>query len=67
VARACGYPKALTVSDEEGLASALEEARTSDELIFIEIKCQVGARADLGRPTTTAIENKNNFMEYING
>lgn len=67
IARSCGYPKALTVSDEEGLASALAEARASDELILVEIKCQVGARADLGRPTTTAIENKNNFMEYING
>lgn len=24
-----------------------------------------GAREDPGRPTTTALENKDNFMEYI--
>jgi len=66
VALACGYPKAVTVSDEDGLAKALADAKASEELTFIEIKCQVGARADLGRPTTTAIENKNSFMEYIN-
>lgn len=66
IAKACGYPKAVTVTGEEELANALADAKASDGLIFIEIKCQVGARADLGRPTTTAIENKNNFMEYIN-
>ena len=33
---------------------------------MIEVKCSIGAREDLGRPTTTAIENKNNFMKYIN-
>ena len=66
IALSCGYPKAVSVSDEEGLDKALADAKGSTELMFIEIKCQVGARLDLGRPTTTAIENKNNFMEYIN-
>ena len=66
IALSCGYPKAVTVSDEDGLGKALADAKASGELTFIEIKCQVGARADLGRPTTTALENKNNFMEYIN-
>jgi len=27
----------------------------------------IGAREDLGRPTTTAIENKKNFMHYLLG
>ena len=31
----------------------------------IEVKCSIGARDDLGRPTTTALENKINFMEYL--
>ena len=66
IALSCGYPKAVTVSDEDGLGKVLADAKASGELTFIEIKCQVGARADLGRPTTTALENKNNFMEYIN-
>ena len=36
-----------------------------NELTFIEVKCGIGAREDLGRPTTTALENKQNFMEYL--
>ena len=34
-------------------------------LCFIEVKCSIGARDNLGRPTTTAIENKCNFMDYL--
>jgi phosphonopyruvate decarboxylase len=33
--------------------------------ILIEVKCSIGTRDDLGRPTTTAPENKQNFMEYL--
>ena len=35
------------------------------QLAFIEIKCGIGARKDLGRPTISAKENKNNFMKYL--
>ena len=30
--------------------------------MFLEVKCAIGARADLGRPTTSAKENKEAFM-----
>ncbi len=36
-----------------------------DMLSFIEVKCSIGAREDLGRPTTTALKNKENFMKYL--
>ena len=49
------------------LVKELAAAKARGALSLIEVKCQVGAREDLGRPTTTALENKNNFMEYING
>ena len=65
IAKACGYPSAIRVENFAELDSALKEARERKELSFIEVACSIGARADLGRPTTTAIENKNNFMEYI--
>ena len=45
----------------------LEAAKTRKELSLIEVKCSIGARDDLGRPTTTALENKENFMEYLRG
>ena len=65
VAKACGYPKVVTVDTFEALDEALLAAKTADELTLIEVKCSIGARADLGRPTTTALENKQNFMDYL--
>ena len=34
-------------------------------LTFIEVKCAIGARADLGRPTSSPLENKRCFMESL--
>jgi phosphonopyruvate decarboxylase len=67
VARACGYPNAVSVDSFEALDRELEAAKARKELSMIEVKCSIGARDDLGRPTTTALENKINFMEYLEG
>ena len=64
-ARACGYPRAVTVSDPASLDAALESAKEAGQLSLIEVKCSIGARSDLGRPTTTAKENKEQFMKYL--
>ena len=65
IARGCGYKNAVSVSDFDALDKALKDAKSKHELSFIEVKASIGARDDLGRPTTTAMENKNNFMEYL--
>ena len=65
VASACGYPYAVCVTDFVALDIELNEAKNRDALTFIEVKSSIGARDDLGRPTTTALENKINFMEYL--
>lgn len=65
VAKACGYPNAVCVDTFEGLDKELGMAKNRQELSLIEVKCSIGAREDLGRPTTTALENKRNFMEYL--
>ena len=65
IAKACGYPNAVTVETFEDLDEALEVAKNRKELSLIEVKCSIGARDDLGRPTTTALENKQNFMDYL--
>jgi phosphonopyruvate decarboxylase len=65
VAKACGYPNAVSVDDYAQLDRELERARDSGQLSFIEVKCAIGSRPDLGRPTLTAKENKENFVEYI--
>ena len=65
VAKGCGYPNAVSVDSFEALDAALAEARAKNELTLIEVKCAIGARDDLGRPTTTAQENKQAFMEFL--
>ena len=65
VAKACGYPYAVSVDSFAELDRELEAAKTRHALSLIEVKCSIGARDDLGRPTTTALENKQNFMAYI--
>lgn len=65
IAEGCNYPNAVCVDDFNALDHALNEAKVKDELSFIEVKCSIGARNELGRPTTTAKENKENFMQYL--
>jgi len=65
IAKACGYPNAVSVDSYEALDRELEIAKSRDELSLIEVKCSIGARADLGRPTTTAMENKENFVAFL--
>ena len=65
LAKACGYPNAVCADSFDALDRELDLAKERDELSLIEVKCSVGARADLGRPTTTAIENKENFMAQL--
>lgn len=65
MARACGYASVAAAATFEELDAALLAAKHSGELSFIEVKCAIGARDDLGRPTTTALENKENFMAYL--
>lgn len=65
IAKACGYPNAVCVDNFEDLDKELQAAKERNELSLIEVKCSIGAREDLGRPTTTALENKNNFMDYL--
>lgn len=65
IAKACGYPNAVSVDSFEALDKELEAAKSRHQLSLIEVKCSIGARDDLGRPTTTALENKENFMKFL--
>lgn len=65
IARACGYASAVSVDTFESLDKELKAAKERTALCFIEVKCSIGARENLGRPTTSALENKQNFMEYL--
>ncbi len=65
IAEGCGYKYAVSVSDLDSLDKELAAAKNRSELSLIEVKCQIGSRDDLGRPTTTALENKMGFMNHL--
>lgn len=65
IALGCGYLNAVSVDNLKDFDKELELAKRRNELTLIEIKASIGARDDLGRPTTSAKENKENFMEYL--
>lgn len=65
IAKGCGYPYAESVDSFEALDKALTAAKARRALSLIEVKCAIGARDDLGRPTTTAKENKEIFMQFL--
>jgi len=67
VAKACGYEYVATVDDLEKLDEELLEAQKRKRLTFLEIKCAIGSREDLGRPTKTTYENKEAFMGFLKG
>lgn len=65
IAKGCGYPKVIRVSSLDELDNELNSAKSENKLTMIEVLCSIGSRANLGRPTTTAQENKKGFMEYL--
>ena len=65
VARAVGYKEALTADSKETLAEALGKLHSIEGPVLLEVKVKKGNRKDLGRPTTTPIENKNALMEFL--
>lgn len=65
IAKACGYGYVASVDNYEDLDKELHKVKECGKLCMIEVKCAIGARDDLGRPTTTTFENRDNFMEFI--
>lgn len=64
IAKACGYKYAVSVDNAGDLDKELARASDASGLRLIEVKCAIGARENLGRPTTTAKANKENFMDF---
>ncbi len=66
IALSCGYKSSVCVCSPEELDKELIKAKSSDMLSLIEVKCAIGAREDLGRPTVAAKDNKEAFMKRLN-
>ena len=65
VAKAVGYGLVLRADSAEALDAAVKEAMAADCLTLIEVMCSVGSRADLGRPTTTPVQNRDALMSFL--
>ena len=65
IALACGYRHVLRAENEVELDEVLDYLRGAKELSFCEIRCALGSRSDLGRPTTTPKENRDALMETL--
>ena len=65
LANAMGYRQVFTLSKFDEISGTLQNVRSLEGPIFIELKVGIDSRADLGRPTTTPIENKTALMEFL--
>ena len=65
IARAVGYPHTYSVSTKEDLQDILKDIQNNEELTLLEVKVKKGNRKDLGRPTTTPIQNKEALMDFL--
>ena len=65
VAKAVGYKNTCSVDTMEALAEALKAVVAMEGPYLLEIKVKKGNRKDLGRPTTTPIQNKEALMEFL--
>ena len=64
VAKAVGYSATFSVSTKQELLSILKSPFNNGP-VLLEIKVKKGNRKDLGRPTTTPIENKEALMQFL--
>ena len=69
VAKAVGYKATISVSEKEELKDVLatinSQLSTKGGPVLLEIKVKKGNRKDLGRPTTTPIQNKEALMQFL--
>ena len=63
IAEACGYKYTNSVDDIDSLKKILDELSEVPKPAFVEIKCSLLSRKNLGRPTISPIDNKKNFVK----
>ena len=65
VAKSVGYKNVFSTDNKEDLNSILSKTKNLDGPVLIEVKVKKGNRKDLGRPTTTPIQNKEALMDFL--
>jgi phosphonopyruvate decarboxylase len=65
IAQAVSYPAVYSVETKEYLQELLAKIKNVEGPVFLEVKVKKGNRKDLGRPTTTPIQNKEALMDFL--
>lgn len=65
VAKSVGYKAIYSVDTMDQLEIALIEIKNVDGPVFLQVCVKKGSRKDLGRPTTTPIQNKEALMSFL--
>lgn len=65
IAKALGYGLYLRAETEKELKECVKRASDENTTVLIEVMVSMGARADLGRPTSSPKQNKSAFMDYL--
>lgn len=65
IAEGCGYKTVMSVDTRSELDAILPSLTTRPAPLLLEIKVKKGSRDDLGRPTTTPVENKEALMSFL--
>ena len=65
IAISCGYTNVFHACSEESLNDILHRFLSSTGPVLLIVDVSIGSRSDLGRPTTTPIENKEAFMKKL--
>lgn len=65
IAAGCGYKTVMSVATRSELDAILPTLTTLPAPLLLEIKVKKGSRDDLGRPTTTPVENKEALMSFL--
>ena len=65
VAKAVGYKNAFSVDNKEDLLECLKALRLVEGPVLLQVCVKKGNRKDLGRPTTTPIQNKEALMDFL--
>lgn len=65
IALASGYKHYDCAATEAALNQCMKDVLTQAGPILLEVKIAIGSRDDLGRPTSSPIENKIAFMQHV--
>jgi phosphonopyruvate decarboxylase len=65
IVRGSGYKHTYTVCTKVEIEEAMKQLPKLCGPVLLEIKVKIDSRENLGRPTTTPIENKEHFMDFL--